>query len=397
MTAALRKTTEALASELSSPTQQSPQWNEFEWRIAKAVAAMQGIASLLWGSLRWQGPASWRRFLEQQRDHILRRQQRISQLLERIDVAAGREGIAAMALKGAALHAAGVYQAGERPMADIDLLVRPSDEPAMLRLLQGLDYSITTTTWRHQALMPRIHSPNAALGEHADNPIRVELHTRIMELLPIRAVEITSLLLPHEMRAGLNAYPCAAALMMHLVLHAAGSMRSRALRLIQLHDIARLAARLSAADWEQLRSAGLDAGLWWVAPPLILTARYHPGVIPHSVLAQLEGECTWLLARRARRQGLMAVSWSNVRIEAFPGIEWARTPREAWRFALSRICPSREALHDLEVYSTQNPRTAAIPWYGISHGERILRWVFSRPPRVQSMLTIRAALEQPGD
>src|ERR1039457_5960570 len=34
----------------------------------------------------------------------------------------------------------------------------------------------------------------------------------------------------------------------------------------------------------------------------------------------------------SRRQRLVAVSWSNVRIEAFPGIEWARTPQEALRF-----------------------------------------------------------------
>ena len=397
LNAALHKTTEALASELTFPTNEPPHWSEFEWRIAKAVASMQGIASLLLGTIRWQSPASWRLFLEQQRDHILRRQHRISQLLELIDLTARRDGIAAMPLKGAALHAAGVYQAGERPMADIDLLVRESDQQSMLRLLESLDYSITTTDRRHQALMPRIQRPHATLGEHADNPIRIELHTRIREPLPIREVDITSYLLTREMHAGLNAYPCDAALMMHLLLHTAGSMRSRALRQVQLHDIARLAARFSAADWEQLRTARLDGGLWWVAPPLILTARYYAGVIPHSLLAQVERKCPWLLTRLSRRHGLMALSWSNVRIAAFPGIEWSRTPREALRFAHSRIWPSREALHDLEVYSKQNPRTAAIPWYGISHGARIVRWIFSRPPRVQSMLSIRAALEQDWD
>jgi hypothetical protein len=398
VSAAVSKTTEALAQELTSPTNEPPAWSEFEWRIAQAVAAMQGTASLLCGSLRWQSPASWRQFLQQQRDHILRRQQRISQLLELIDVTARREAIAAMALKGVALHADGVYQAGERPMADIDLLVRPSDQQAMVRLLESLNYSITVTTWRHQTFMPRNHGPHATLGEHADNPIKIELHTRIMEPLPIRAVDITSFLLQREMHAGLNTYPCHAALMLHLLLHAAGNMRARALRLVQLHDIARLAARFGATDWEQLRTAPLDEpGLWWAAPPLILTARYYPGVIPPSLLCEVQSGCPWWLARLSRRHNLMAVSWSNVRVEAFPGIEWARTPREALRFALSRIWPSREALHDLEVFSQQNPRTAAIPWYGISHASRIVRWVFSRPPRVQSMLTIRAALEQPWD
>ena len=205
----------------------------------KAVGSMQEIVSLVWGTIRWQSLARWRQFLEQQRYHILRRQHRISQLLELIDVTARCEGIATMALTGAALHAAGVYQAGERPMADVDLLVRQSDQQAMPRSLESLEYSITTTDWRHHALMPRIQSPHATVGEHADNPIRIELHTRILEPLPMRAVDITSFLLPRETHAGLNAYPCAAALMMHLLLHAAGNMRARALRQVQLHEIAR--------------------------------------------------------------------------------------------------------------------------------------------------------------
>jgi hypothetical protein len=65
---------------------------------------------------------------------------------------------------------------------------------------------------------------------------------------------------------------------------------------------------------------------------------------------------------------------------------------------VSRIWPSRAALRDLlQVFLTQNPPVAAIPWYGISHGARILRWIFSKPPRVQTMLTIRAALAHVSD
>jgi len=40
---------------------------------------------------------------------------------QRIDERGAPEGIAAVALKGAALHAIGLYAIGERPMADIDL------------------------------------------------------------------------------------------------------------------------------------------------------------------------------------------------------------------------------------------------------------------------------------
>ncbi len=397
VTAALLKTTEALASELVSPTDEPPLWSEFEWRVAQAVAAMQGTAGLLCGAVRWRGSASWCHFIEQQRDFVRSRQHGISRLLEEIDAAARRAGIAFMALKGAALHAIGIYQAGERPMADIDLLVYRADENGMLRLLEGLGYSVTETIKRHHTLMPSNHKPPATWGDHADNAIKIELHTRIVELLPIRPVDVTPIVLSREMHAGLNPYPGPPALMAHLLLHAAGNMRTRVLRLIQLHDIAKLAKRFSAEDWEGLRSACRnETGLWWLAPPLIVTDRYYPGVIPPALLAQIESECPWLLARVSRRQGLMAVSWSNARIEAFPGIEWAATLREALRFAIGRIRPSQEALHGWEVFVEQNPRMAGVPWYEISHAGRMARWVLSRPPRMQTMRTIKAALDQSG-
>lgn len=52
--AALRKTTESLVRELVDPTNQAPSWTDFEWRIARAVAGMQGVSSLLQAGL--EGP-----------------------------------------------------------------------------------------------------------------------------------------------------------------------------------------------------------------------------------------------------------------------------------------------------------------------------------------------------
>ena len=93
--------------------------------------------------------------------------------------------------------------------------------------------------------------------------------------------------------------------MMHLLLHAAGNMRAHALRLIQLHDIARLAARLGADDWEDLLTARPNgSGLWWAAAPLTLTARYCPDAIPPQVIARLNLKCPWLLGKIVRGQCL---------------------------------------------------------------------------------------------
>jgi hypothetical protein len=62
------------------------------------------------------------------------------------------------------------------------------------------------------------------------------------------------------------------------------------------------------------------------------------------------------------------------------------------QFMRSRVWPSREARSELKEGAAQIPGSATIPWYGISHGARILRWIFTRPPRVQTLLPVRAAL-----
>jgi hypothetical protein len=397
--AALRTTTESLARELTVPTQEPPLWTEFEWHTARAVAGMQGVSALLHERLRWEGPESWRWFLHEQRRHSVARHLHIAHLLDAIDSQARLEGVALMALKGAALHANGIYTAGQRPMGDIDLLVRNDDAKAVARVLDACGYATAFTTHRHQVFQPRVRkvSTGVRLGEHIENAVKIEVHTRIAEPLPVTAADITQFLFPLAAHAGLNPYPSIASLMLHLLLHAAGNMRAHALRLIQLHDIALLAGRFGPDDWEELLAMRPDGRtLWWALAPLMLTARYYPDAIPPDLFARLGTECPWLLGRLARHQRLTDVSWSNIRIAAFPGVEWSRSPREALEFVIGRIWPSREARLELKEGGAQIPDSSSVPWYGISHGARILRWIFSRPPRVQTLLSVRAALADGG-
>jgi hypothetical protein len=280
-------------------------------------------------------------------------------------------------------------------MADVDLLAREDDVQGTIRVLEACGFESTFSTWRNQFFEPRSGrmSVAASLGENIDNPIKVELHTSIRERLPISETDITQFIFPHAPQPGLNPYRSAASLMMHLLLHAAGNMRAHALRLIQLHDIALLARRFGSSDWEELLTARPDGrSLWWAVPPVMLTARYYPAAVPRYVIDRLHQGCPRLLAVFARRQRLADVSWSNIRVHALPGIEWSRTPQEAVRFAISRIWPSRDDRSELRHFAAHHPGAAGIPWYGISQGARILRWVFARPPRVQTLLSVRAAL-----
>src|SRR6202795_2169810 len=185
----LRKITERLAQELACPTQAAPDWSEFEWIIARAVAAMHGVSPLLSRVLRWQGPAGWAGFLEEQRAHTAKRHVRIDDLLLRLDQRAREAGVAAVALKGVALHALGVYQIGDRPMADVDLLVRPGDAPRTARLLESLGYTECFQTWKECVFARVDEQEPASLGEHSNNGIKIELHERICEKLPLRITD----------------------------------------------------------------------------------------------------------------------------------------------------------------------------------------------------------------
>jgi hypothetical protein len=101
----------------------------------------------------------------------------MASLLAKIDDLAGQANIAFVPLKGEAMHANGLYAAGDRPMADIDLLVRQRDLVPMSQHLRNWGITryrslrMSISSCHHQATKSR-------LGEHADNGITIELHAR---------------------------------------------------------------------------------------------------------------------------------------------------------------------------------------------------------------------------
>jgi len=389
--AALRSTTETLARELVSPSDAAPEWNAHEWRIAQAVASIHGISPLLAARLPWAGPDDWQEFLSEQRDHTERRHARIVTLLERLDAAAKGCGLCAVALKGAALHAAGIYRPGERPMSDIDLLVRPRDRTRASRMLEGLGYEMSYEIWKHVVFVATSGRAQARIGEHADNPIKIELHTAIAEQLPFVRCDISDLVLPRNERPGLHYYRSTAALMAHVLLHAAGALALRGSRALQLEDIARLALRTSEAGWHALLALRESDRLWWAYPPLVLVARYYEGRIPKFVLDATRSACGWPLRSSCERFSLADVSLSDPHIHAFPGIEWSRTIGEAMRYMRARLLPDAGVLAMRKAYGRYQSLGADAPWVRQTQLERTVRWIAGQRLRVDTMACVRAA------
>ena len=391
----LRKITEVLAQELAFPTQVAPDWSEFEWLVARAVAAMHGVSPLLARALRWQGPAGWRGFLEEQRTHTVKRHGRIAELLLRLDQRAREAGVAAVALKGVALHAFGVYEAGDRPMADVDLLVRPADAHLTATMLESLGYAESYTIWKESVFARVDEQEPALLGEHSNNGVKIELHVRICERLPLRITDVSEHIFPPHPQPGLNAYPSKASLMIHLLLHAAGTMAFQSLRLLHLHDLARLSSQMTEADWKAVLEAGEHGERpWWAFPPLNLMSRYFPSKIPVGVLAALADDCPYLLKRTARRRTLCDVSFSHLWVDAFPGMEWSRSLREVLGYVASRVRPNVKHIAFRAHIAQSEAWAKKGQWSRLSQGGRILQWITSRPTRPATMHAVRAALAQ---
>lgn len=389
----LRKITERLAQELGCPTKTAPDWSEFEWIVARAVAAMHGVSPLLSRALRWQGPAGWTGFLEEQRVHTAKRHGRIDELVSRLDQGAREAGVAAVALKGVALHDFGVYQAGERPMADVDLLVRPEDAPRAAKVLESLGFGESYKTWKECVYTRVDELEPAALGEHANNSLKIELHERICEKLPLHITDISEHVFPPQPQPGLNAYPSKASLMIHLLLHAAGSMAFQSLRLLHLHDLARLSSQMTQEDWETVLEAGERGERpWWAFPPLNLTSRYFPSKIPGRVLGVLADDCPYLLKWTARHRTLCDVSYSHLWVDAFPGMEWSRSLHEVLSYAASRVRPSANHIAFRAHVAESQAWAGGGEWSRLSQSRRIMQWITSRQTRPVTMYAVRAAL-----
>jgi hypothetical protein len=390
--ASLRKITETLAQELAAPSCTGPDWTAVELRLAKAVAAMHGVSPLLARRLRWQGPPDWVGFLEQQRSHTAIRHVRVLALLQRIDRSLREAGIAGLALKGAALHAMGLYQAGERPMADIDLLVDPKDAARTAALIESLGFLESFASWKERAFVPTHGCAAAQLGEHAQNDVKIELHERVCEMLPRQLTDISALLWTAELNVGLNAYPSSAALMLHLLLHAAGNMVFKALRLLHLHDLALLSWRMRAADWNELGERVGEQRLWWALPPLQVAARYYSLPLPAHLRATLHAACPPLLARISQRRRLTEVSFSHLWVDAFPGLEWSQSVPQMVGYIASRIRPNAANVAVRVSNLSTQPWASATPWSALSQTRRMVRWATSRQTRPVSMHAVNAAL-----
>jgi hypothetical protein len=199
--------------------------------------------------------------LLQERDE--RRDRYAAEVLPQLDElchALAVEGIVPTLLKGAALVATGVYSAGERPMADIDMLVDPARVDAASAVLLGLGYrsraDARSRAWArlHHYQDPAWHHPSRALPVEVHWGLQVPTHRLRFDPAALRHIDVA---------VGGTVVQCLAPndQLTHLALHFWHD-RSYGLTgaLGQLWDVRRCSPDDDDARWSELRHRALLRG-----------------------------------------------------------------------------------------------------------------------------------------
>ncbi|HXO21998.1 MAG TPA: nucleotidyltransferase family protein [Thermoanaerobaculia bacterium] len=290
---------DALAQLIAAPPAEPPGYTPESWELLRRAAQVHGVAPLLGARMTRLGAwgdhpfALWAADqLAANRLRIARMQAELAEVLAAFDAA----GVPVMPLKGAVLAALVYPDPGERPMADLDLLLHVGDLLRGEEILAGLAYDKVFTGWKHVKFSRpgnrEIVDPDR---EHPDNPRVLEVHPRCQERLREETVDLTDRLWaaarPGEILGTRAWLPSAETLWLHLLIHATHHVLMNRFRLTQLVDLVRLRPFLSgpadllAAIQAIEGTAGLGARA--VYAPLALAQRYFPHGPTEELLAGL--------------------------------------------------------------------------------------------------------------
>ena len=250
--------------------------------------------------------------------------------------ALNRIGLEPLLLKGANALLPDAYPgAGDRMLGDLDLWLPEAAHPAATAALLELDYRVAEESWRFMLLRDRDSHHHGTPLHHATQPVKVELHRRLVqnrkddELLATHLTARRVALSP-----GVTVQvPDTATRMRHNFLHAQindRQARQRCLNLRQLLEFARLAELLDPGEPDTLL-AGLQPRHhrrfleYWALAEYWLGLPY-PESLPRSPRQSRE---LWLTERTAESR-----AWSRG-FRLYDGA--LRLPRRLWNLGVRLV------------------------------------------------------------
>lgn len=276
-----------MAAWLTEPPGADPGWSPDTWQAFKLASRVHGVAPLLHELLQsspWlaAGLKAWlARQAELNAQRVLRMQAELRDILALF----ARHEVAVAPLKGSVMTACFYELPGQRPLADLDLLVRPADFERAQALLRQMGYEPAVAHWKHtEFVKPGNRTVVSTEFEHPDNPRKLELHRHCRETFGGPVIDLTGLMWQHirpgELLGQPARLPQPEALWLHLLVHHTYHAWQGKARLIQLVDLARLTPQVGQPTGLLSR---IDAR--YTYPSLALLRRYFPAAIDEALIA----------------------------------------------------------------------------------------------------------------
>jgi hypothetical protein len=302
-----------LAHWLNDTEPQNPHWSAETWPTFQLACRVHGVAPLLCAKLTaapWldETVKSW--LSEQYHFNKLRLAKMHSELKEILAIFSQHQ-IPLIPLKGSLLSTAYYADAALRPMADLDLLIRPADFALASQLLAQLGYGQDVVHWKHTEFSKsdnrRVVSTES---EHPDNPRKLEIHLHCRENFGGPVVDLTETMWQQAVPDRLLGEPAwllkPEALWLHLLVHATYHMWQGKGRLIHLMDLALLTPELS--DPLPLLNS-VEAR--YTYPALVLLKKYFPASLDDSLLASQHNLVSTAFRQWADSLDLVNTSYLN--------------------------------------------------------------------------------------
>lgn len=279
--------TNTIAGWLNQSELIDPHWSPAAWETFQFACRVHGVAPLLYPTLRampWldNSRQSW---LAEQYHFNAQRIARMQAELQAILILFSRQQLPVIPLKGSLVTAQYYAEAGLRPMADLDLLIRPGDFATATQLLAHLGYQPEVAHWKHtEFVKPENRAVVARDYEHPDNPRKLEVHLHCRETFGGPTVELTDLMWRHATPGELLGETAwliqPEPLWLHLLVHATYHFWQGRGRLIHLVDLARVTPHLTNPQaWLNRVEAR------FTYPSLALLHRYFPDTLDPALLA----------------------------------------------------------------------------------------------------------------
>ena len=253
-----------------------------------------------------------------------------------------------MLLKGAVLAPLYYPDPLLRPLADLDLLIRPKDVAASRAImLKQLGYRYYSRSAEDEVYLRGERKQNIWAP---DNVHPVEVHFTLREEYAGIGYELAKMMWRESeerpyWQDTIARIPNLPALLLHVCAHASSDWLIQRGRLMHIDDIRKLCATMQPADWQTFSQLVQPSTAHFIYPALAFVGKYTPLPIPSDALSSLRENCPASLLDWLTHTELAEASESNPTNRSGIGLDiaqrLARSRLDMLRFWLRSFFPRR--------------------------------------------------------